>query len=1165
MDPKQKLQTARTQEVNEVDEVEPLLEKHVLLPQSDDYQTVLAGRLLEPGVLNTPAPADEEELVEGFGRVKPYSAPHFPMKVSEEVVFGPFPPPKPSVEVVFRVQSKLRESFIQLGRTAKVVDHRRHEETVGLDQLFVTLSSMSFEKAQAKFQERKNRSRALERSESTKDLKTFASRGQDEFELTSVRQLFRMRDGVETVYGCLVVGPAVLGKTLLLKKVAVSWAEEEAEELSEFEIVVLVNTSRDEEALKCDTPEEMLGCVLQRQFKLNNVERKEMEKYMDTNSEKVLVLLDTVNDGAETWAKSTALEMLIQRKALTFCTFVATSRPCSLVYDLKRRCRQQVYLIGFNDRRLDELLVRRLGEENGMDVAEKLKEPMLRHVRQLMKGTPLVANVVAELAAAGGASVLSCSTEIYKTIAAIMVQHQLHKVRGRSERRTDKDMFVCLPEDVKARLEQLGCLALTGIQRREFVFDMEEVVASCGVEVMDYGFLEEFEHQSVSQGPCHDVEFRHPTWLQFFAAYALSRMESPVRALASCAQVVEVGEERALFWKFVRELVDLKHLDKVLMSLKAAYFRHNSTEPDERRWVRLACRCIAEAVQQLPSAVSLEKELVFLKEASAAVIPSELNVSNSRLSVADAQTMSITLHHSPHVYSLDVSFCGLTAAHCQALGSGLTHIQHLCISGNPGLHNNYGLDMLADVIAEYGAPQLTHLYVNDSTLNIRDCAALRHLLNFATSLLELHISGNNFDSDCLSEFQEPLRKSQLENLNLDNNELNYGAGLVLADIVRDNKHLKYLHLAQNYLNNREVSDLLRSRGVTRSLSLQFMDFSNTDAVTDGVMDAVLTCLSKRARRLKTTGSLSVPPLILLFNKTCISRTAVEELVRNLPDGSKDRIECGSSVIEGGAVTNQSYRHFFEEYTRTGYGGCLDMHDEGIDDIGAEQIALRLKENSDVQALDLSHNDIGHAGVAALCDALRVNTTLRGLSMAETIVSAVRLNYIAAALASSNKTLQYVALCKNLVFITTSCVDVADQREALHQLVAMSGLRGLGLSDTGVGDVECEVIKNALTTKSCCLSVLLLGNNEISDKGAVALCSGLVKNKSIKYINLTENYISSEGAGRISQCLEYREKNGSPLRQVWMEGNLADPEVYTGCMVNGDTDFSSLMDFMINYL
>ena len=395
------------------------------------------------------------------------------------------------------------------------------------------------------------------------------------------------------------------------------------------------------------------------------------------------------------------------------------------------------------------------------------------------------------------------------------------------------------------------------------------------------------------------------------------------------------------------------------------------------------------------------------------------------------------------------------------------------------------------------------------------------------------------------------------------NHLDREAGRVLADIVEVNQHLQRLLTDDNALGSGGVSDLLR--GVGRSRSLQRVDFCNTAGVDDSVMDAVSTCLSQCARRVKTNGSSSLPPLTLCFHKNKISRTALEELARNLPDGSKDRVECGSIVVEGGAVADRGYGSFFDEYTHDGKGGDLGIFSAGIDDNGAEQIASLLKENRDVQALNLRDNAIGDTGAAALSGALCVNTTLRGLSMTRNRVGAAGLVSMAESLTTSNNTLQFINLCGNPVFTTTPDVYGGSQREALHQLVAMSRLRCLGLTATGLSEAECEVIGNALTSERCCLSVLLLGDNKISDKGAAAFGAGLQKNMSVKYVDLARNHIGSAGAERIGRCLEYREKHSSPLQQVWMEGNPADPEVYTGCMVNGEIDFWSVMDFMNTYL
>ena len=369
---RRKLKIVRTQLVDDIEEVQPLLDvlvdTRVLSPQTDVYQKVLAGRFARErtrlllDALPTLGARAFDAFVEGLRRSKPHLADLLEKVSVEDVCDGAmqFPPTLPCVELASRVQNKLRKTFVQLGRKAKVVDHRRGAATVGLDELFVTISSLTFDEAQARFKERKRRSGSSARStreESAKRLasKTFSSRCQEAVEQRDVGQLFRKRAGASLVDSCLVVGPGGTGKTLLLQRVAVSWAEGKAVELSQFQLVVLI-TGRDKDALKCETAVEMVGYVLQRQYKLTNAERAEIEKYMEMNSEKVLVLLDSADEGGEAWAGSAALEMLFDRRGLEDCTFVVTSRPCSLAYDLVPLCEHRFYLVRFNDRRLDELL-----------------------------------------------------------------------------------------------------------------------------------------------------------------------------------------------------------------------------------------------------------------------------------------------------------------------------------------------------------------------------------------------------------------------------------------------------------------------------------------------------------------------------------------------------------------------------------------------------------------------------------------------------------------------------------------------------------------------------------------------------------------------------------------------------------------------------------------
>ena len=1176
-----KLKIVRTQLVDDIEEVQPLLdvlvETRVLSPQTDVYQKVLAGsfarertRLLLDALPTLGARAFDA-FVEGLRRSKPHLADLLEEVSAEDVCDGAmrFPPTLPCVELASRVQNKLRKTFVQIGRKAKVVDHRRGAATVGLDELFVTISTLTFDESQARFKERKRRSGTSARrtrEESAKRLasKTFSSRCQEAVEQRDVGQLFRKRAGAGIVDSCLVVGPAGTGKTLLLQRVAVSWAEGKAVELSQFQLVVLI-TGRDKDALNCETAVEMLGYVLQRQYKLTDAERAEIEKYMEMNSEKVLVLLDSADEGGEAWVGSKALEMLFDRRGLEDCTFVVTSRPCPLAYDLVPLCEHRFYLVGFNDRRLDELLCRRLGED-GLKVAEKLKEPSRRHVRELMKETPLIANMVAELALEGEDFLPSSCTQIYKAMAANMVQRQTHKTAVRQKHRAGEDMFACLPEDVKERLDKLGQVALTGLRKRQFVFNAEEVVSSCGGEVLDYGFLEEFEQESMIHGTRHEVEFRHLTWAEFFAAYALNHQLQSKTPRALFTDEIGVDEKTEPFWKFVCGLVDPKHLKEVLESLQAVCLAHRS-QLNQQLWVRLACSCISEASHQLASdSPSLEEDRACVMKAALAVIPRKVDMSNSRMTVADAQALSLSFCHSPHVTELDASQCGLKADHCKALGSGLNSLKNLVLNGNAGLHSDCGLAALAQAIAEYGAPRLSVLLVKRCKLNVDDCVAIQLLINTVTSLQCLILIDNSIGTSGLSKLQGSLSRSKLQRLGIAYNGLDSGAGRILAGIVHTNQHLVNLYVTENQLGNLGVSDLLE--GVKDSRSLQWIDLSS-NSVDDDVIRHVSACMSQRsAHQTNAHGAISPQkPLTLKLHENSISRVALEELAQNTHSNKQDRVECGSFVVKGGAVNEKNFQKLFNQQAQHCSGGQLNLRRLGMDDLGAKQISAALSVDRSLTVLDLSENAIGDSGAEALGNALRVNTSLRGLGLARNRVGPVGFASMAKDLAESDSAVKFIGLRMNPVFPAEArdSDECHAARKSLGKLISTSNLRCLVLSKTGLGDMELEVIGEALTSTHCSISFLGLKENIISDQGAAMLFSGLEKNTSIQYLDLSYNEISNTGAKRIGRCLEHRAEQGVPLQQVWMEGNPAEPEAYTDCMVNAVLDSYDLAEFMNMYL
>ena len=1067
--------------------------------------------------------------------------------LSEE---GAFPPARPEMQVVCRLQRKIRQRCVRSGRGVSVVDYGQKAAS-GLEKVYVTIASLNFDDAQT-VEERRERPReggeVGRASHWTRELasRSFASRRGEEAELSDLGTLFRGADG-EKVDSCLVVGPAGTGKTVLLEWIMASWAAGGVEELGEFEIVVYVS-GRDGAALGCDMPVEMLGCVLQREHSLSDDERREVETYLSINSQRVLVLLDSADEGGDAWMNSKALAMLFDRRDLAGCTFVATSRPCMLAYDLVLSCRQRYYMIGFNDRQLDRLLVRRLGEEEGPRVAEQLRaKPELLLVRELMKDTPLVANMVAELAERGAESLPASTTHIYRALALDIVRHE--QVMGDEALSPEDEATDELAEQCQAWLCELGRLALDGFLQRRFVFDMDTVRSTCSEGAVRLGFLDEFEVETIGGGAHQHAEFRHLTWQEFFAAFSLccDSGSDCIAAIRSCAAVVGVEEETEPFWRFVCGLVSPRHLQGVMQIQQAAYAktcRSQSELEASAHWVRLACDCIAEAAQQVVSDSLLEENCVLVQRAAAAVVPRKISTRFSRLSTADALMLSLTLCHSPHVNILDLSASGLTAPRGRALGLGLAFVVQVGLSGNPGLHGQ-GLLSLANAIDQCGAPNLQTLGVQNCGIwGETDCAAIACLLQAVPSLRKLRLGQNYLGGPSFTKLHEPLAKSQLTVLDLNDNELDGEACCVLADIIASSHHLKDLQLHDNALGNHGVASVLK--GIERSCSLELVDFSRT-GVDDGVMDAILTCVSQRCTLQSETGRR--PSVQLTFDGNKLSGGALAMFAIQMPRISADAIFWNIICVKTGRLVRRSFRSHFEEYVSERMVGMLSLAQEGVDDEGAEEVAALLSTSPAVRGLDLNENSVGDDGTAALGATLRGNVGLRVLQLTRNRVGPTGFASLVTSLVS-NSTLVIVDFFRNPIF---SAAVTAEQRESLHsalrQLAGMPSVRRcLLLGSTQLGDEECEVIGEALTYDRCSLVYFYLNGNRVTDEGAAALCSGLERNSSVKYVDVSDNKITNVGAERIRRCTELRAERGLPI-QVWMEGNPADPSAYNNCMIN----------------
>ena len=1110
---KRKLRQHREKVLDDVSDPKPVLDglisRGVLTTQSDDYQHILAGqfvrdqtrRLLD--LLPTLGAGAFFAFVESLACYRPHLAELLRQEPTEgepsakrpaledssddddsdaDLDRGPFPPSRPKDELVSSLQQELRRSCINLGeRKAAIVEFSQRKEGVGpgLDDVCVTLSSLNFDDV-VQAERDSERGERLRSGDGTTEArsrrrelasKTFASRCGDELELIDVGQLF-VGPGGKRVKSLLVVGPAGTGKSLLLERIMECWAGGKVEVLSKFEFVVYVS-ARDATALQSGSVVGMLVTALERQIELSDTKRQTLEIYLQTNSRRVLVLVDSADEGGEAWERSKALENLFERRGLGSCTFVVTSRPCPRAYDLVLSCKRRYYLIGLNDRRLDELLVRRLGEEEGVRVAAQLKESSRQHVRELMKGKPLVANMMAKLASAGRAKSLPTSTtQIYLAMALDIIHHERAKEDTKFAEGQIISSFDDLPSEVQKMVEQLGKLAVDCLRQRRFVFDMKTLMEACGEEAISLGFLDKFVTRATggSIGSAQEAEFRHLTWLEFFAAHCLTRKsESPCAAIRSCAEVVGVDEETEPFWKFVCGLVNPMHLEEVLVCLQTVFSQQHRSELEKRQWEWLAVRCIAEAAQQPTTNASLRREASQPSTNSAslfrdAIQPSTNSTSLLREAIQTAtssaslrrdaiQTATSSASLRREASQPSISSTSLRGeASQQSTSTSLSVDTHLHVEKASASVLPDCIDMtnskpsVADTlvlsIALHHSPHVQMLNMKNCMVSTDHCTALGKGL---THVKKLDMFGNTgLHGGGLQALTNSLTQCsavQLEILNIQNYTLDEDDCDAIGQLLHRVPSLRKLRLGSNYLGPRGISGLQESS--TKS-KLAVLDLQENDLNSEA--GTSLGMVVRNSQHLQILG----------VTDNILGNDGVRELLSGVP--------CSSGLQ------------------------FLDLSRTGVDD--------------------------GVLDAVSTCLSLRSTTlqTAPGL-LAQRLVIHLHSNNISRG-GLEEVARRFPAGCQDCVEcdsveVKGGAVVDQDYEKFFKDYVRQGGEGDLGMDQRGIGDSGAEQIARLLQNDRN-VHALHLGWNSIGDVGAAALGAALQVNTTLRGLSLGLNRVGCAG-------------------------------------------------------
>ena len=208
---------------------------------------------------------------------------------------------------------------------------------------------------------------------------------------------------------------------------------------------------------------------------------------------------------------------------------------------------------------------------------------------------------------------------------------------------------------------------------------------------------------------------------------------------------------------------------------------------------------------------------------------------------------------------------------------------------------------LANALGKSG--QLLYFHVAGCSLDINDCAALKHILITNKNLNGLNLKENTLSADALRSLQPTLAGSQLRYLDLARTSMDVEGAQVISEVLVANPNLEKVYLEDNPLGNNGATLLLESAKTTKALQYLSLDYVNAG---DCVVPPLLATMQERALSTGVLqGGQQATRLTVSLHGNNISTAALEHLASQLPRSLTDRIICGMRIIQNGEIRMRS--------------------------------------------------------------------------------------------------------------------------------------------------------------------------------------------------------------------------------------------------------------------
>ena len=644
----------------------------------------------------------------------------------------------------------------------------------------------------------------------------------------------------------LIEGAPGIGKTILLKHIAYSWAEQGM--LQKYNLVLLVHL-RDPTVQKMSTLEQLFQYFCKR-FGSNaaKIAITCSEYFLENNGKSLTLLLDGYDEMPEELRGNTSLIAdILNRQVLPDCGLVVSSRPHASLL-LRKQASLRVDILGFSEEQRKHYI------EHSLNHQQQIKQlnTYLDQHNIISRLCYLPFNILLLLFLYKQGVLPNNATELYSIFICLTIRRNLTKY-GITVKQVITDINN-LPEPYGKFIQQLSKLSLQALNKNQLIFTLDEIKQFCPqVESIPgalnaFGLLQAIEHVSIFQTTT-TFNFLHLSLQEFLAANYITTL-TPDEELSILEEYFWRGSHSNMFTIYITLTKGQRSsFRKFLSGGDDTIAIHSKFLEDQLKSIHLY-RCFNEASGDDCVCRTIERKF------SNGIIDFSLTT----LSTNDIENIAIFLTCSNikqweklGLWGCNIRDAGLRILH-RILQSPTITIEQLWLDNNDLSSSSDGC--LSDIVINcrvrllsisynktigqteeffptiLSSPSLEELYIYGINLSSRAAIMIfTALKEKKTKLKKLGMADNDVTDDACDVITETLQvNSTLEHLHIHGNKISKEALQFILNSLRLNDTLTELRVPSNYYNKQIlalldiVNEERKRRGCQAKLNVKFSSF-----------------------------------------------------------------------------------------------------------------------------------------------------------------------------------------------------------------------------------------------------------------------------------------------------------------------------------------------------